>query len=78
VENVELDNLWMRVRYFLDDLDGKGDKKEVFGKKSNRERFQVACKDFDLTTRGIVQQFVVEKAFIIAGLVPRPTQAEYK
>lgn len=40
----DLDNLWQRVRYFLDDLNDKGEKKELLGKaKGNRLKFLEAC-----------------------------------
>ena len=40
----ELDDLWLSIRNFFDDLTSKGDKREIGkGDKSNKLKFMEAC-----------------------------------
>jgi len=40
----DLDDLWLRIRNFFDDLTSKGDKREIAkGDKSNKLKFMEAC-----------------------------------
>lgn len=42
--DAELDDLWLNIRNFFDDLTSKGDKREIAkGDKSNKLKFMEAC-----------------------------------
>ena len=55
--DLELDELWLNIRNFFDDLTSKGDKREIGkGDKSNKLKFMEACQSFDFTESGVISE----------------------
>lgn len=76
--NEKLDGLWRRIRYFFDDLNDKGERKENAGRTvGNRIKFTNACRDLDMLDRGILSKYMVERAFNTARFVPALNSLEY-
>lgn len=75
--NHELDDLWQSIRNFLDDLNSKGDKREIAkGDKSNRLKFMEACNSFDYTDSGVISEKNIMTALSRARFRPLPSQQE--
>jgi hypothetical protein len=69
--------LWTRIRNFLDDINAKGEKREIpKGDIPSRLRFMNACKDFDLDDRGIISEANLMSALSRSRLRPLPSSAE--
>jgi hypothetical protein len=56
-QNYFLDDLWSRVRNFLNDLNEKGEKRE-FGRvdKPNKLKFLDACESLDVARKGVLTE----------------------
>lgn len=56
-QNYMLDDLWARIRNFLNDLNEKGEKRD-FGRvdKPNKLKFLDACQNLDVAKKGILSE----------------------
>jgi hypothetical protein len=52
--------------------------KRVIGRrdKSNREKFLEACEEYDMEKRGILPEFLIEKAFNRCRFIPMPVKQD--
>lgn len=70
----ELDDLWLNIRNFFDDLTSKGDKREIGkGDKSNKLKFMEACQSFDFTDSGVISETNLMTAFSRSRFRPLPS-----
>jgi hypothetical protein len=61
----------------LDDQNDKGEKREIKGRdKANRIKFLEALEEYDYEKKGIVAEFLVEKAFNRARFFNLPLKDE--
>lgn len=73
--NHELDDLWLAIRNFFDDLTSKGDKREI-GRldRANKLKFTDACESFDFEKSGVISEANVLTAFNRSRFTPLPTK----
>jgi len=72
--NHVLDDLWQHVRAFLDDLNSKGEKREIGkGDRSNRLKLLEACQSFDFTDEGVITEANLLTALSRSRYRPLPT-----
>jgi hypothetical protein len=75
----ELDDLWLSIRNFFDDLTAKGDKREIGkGDKSNKLKFMEACQSFDFTDSGVISETNLLTAFSRSRYRPLPSREQLK
>lgn len=74
-----LDDLWARLRNFLNDVNEKGEKR-TFGRvdKANKLKFLDACESFDITKKGLLTEAQMEQAFSKVRFLPMPSRDELK
>jgi Ca2+-binding EF-hand superfamily protein len=77
VADPELDALWARVRDFLADVSGTGEKKDTRGTgTANKLRLTEACRVYDPKGSGVISKRSLEQAFVTARLTPALTETE--
>lgn len=79
VQNQFLDDLWCRIRNFLNDQNEKGEKRE-FGRndKANKLKFLDACEALELGQKGVLSEMQLETAFSKVRFTPIPSRDEFK
>jgi len=77
--NYALDDLWMRVRNFLNDINEKGEKR-VMGRvdKPNRLKFRDACESRDFAKKGVLSEQQMEQVFSEIRFFPLPSRDELR
>eukprot|EP00347_Sterkiella_histriomuscorum_P003356 403364608 len=78
--NQFLDDLWDRVRNFLNDLNEKGDRRE-FGRndKANKLKFLDYCQEQESRMKkGVLTESQLEAVFAKCKFFPMPSKAEFK
>ena len=75
--DTELDELWLNIRNFFDDLTSKGDKREIGkGDKSNKLKFMEACQSFDFADGGVISESNLMTSFSRSRFRPLPSVAQ--
>ena len=55
--NHELDELWTHIRNFFDDVNAKGEKRDIpKGDQPNKLKFMEACQSFDFEDKGVISE----------------------
>jgi len=77
--DTELDDLWLSIRNFFDDLTSKGDKREIGkGDKSNKLKFMESCQSFDFMDSGVISEANLMTALSRSRFRPLPSQAQLR
>ena len=77
--NYALDDLWAKVRNFLNDINEKGEKR-VMGRvdKPNRLKFREACESRDFSKKGVLSEQQMENVFSEIRFLPLPSRDELR